>query len=354
MKIKRTLDRIPGGMMMVPLLLGVTVHTLFPGAESMFGSFTGAMLSKSAPLAILAVFFLCVGATIRFSATPYILKKGGALLLTKIGVAAVAGFVGAYFLGQGVVTGGVLGGLSVLAIVASMNDTNGGLYMALITQYGKKEDAGAYTLMSIEGGPFLTMLTLIAINAAGFAMPGFEWQKMLGAVLPLILGMILGNIDEDLRGFLGRGVPVVIPFFAFALGAQMKFDDIWRASFTGILMGVSVVAITGVALWTTDRLTGGTGVAGLAAATTAGNAASVPAAIVAANSAYGPAAGKATTIVASSVIVSAILAPLVTAWWAGRVAARERAIAKRLAVEPDPNADAPEPVTTISANSEEM
>ena len=354
MKIKRTLDRIPGGMMMVPLLLGVTVHTLFPGAEGTFGSFTGAMLSKSAPLAILAVFFLCVGATIRFSATPYILKKGGALLLTKIGVAAVAGFVGAYFLGQGTVEGGVLGGLSVLAIVASMNDTNGGLYMALITQYGKKEDAGAYTLMSIEGGPFLTMLTLIAINAAGFAMPGFEWQKMLGAVLPLILGMILGNLDEDLREFLARGVPVVIPFFAFSLGAQMKFDDIWRASFTGVLMGLSVVAITGVALWTTDRLTGGTGVAGLAAASTAGNAATVPMAIVAANPAYREAALQATAIVASSVIVTAILVPLVTAWWAGRVAARERAPLGRAFGTRPGIGTVQEQVTIIAANSEEI
>jgi 2-keto-3-deoxygluconate permease len=353
MKIKRTLDRIPGGMMMVPLLLGVAVHTLFPNAEGTFSSFTGAMLSKSGSLAILGVFFFCVGATIRFSATPYILKKGGALLLTKIGVAAVAGLVAAHFLGQGMVAGGVLSGLSVLAIVASMNDTNGGLYMALITQYGKKEDAGAYTLMSIEGGPLLTMLTLIAINAVGFAMPPFGWEKMLGAVLPLILGMILGNLDEDLRDFLARGVPVVIPFFAFSLGAQMKFDDIWRASFTGVLMGLSVVAITGVALWTADCLTGGTGVAGLAAATTAGNAATVPLAIVGANPAYGPVAGKATAIVASSVIVSAILVPLLTAWWAGRVAARQRAAAARNAGMPPPIKPAPKQMAAVAANSEE-
>jgi len=75
MKIKKTLERIPGGMMMVPLLLGVALNSLCPGASERFGSFTGAMLVKSAPLTILAVFFLCVGATIRFSATPYILKK---------------------------------------------------------------------------------------------------------------------------------------------------------------------------------------------------------------------------------------------------------------------------------------
>jgi 2-keto-3-deoxygluconate permease len=65
-------------------------------------------------------------------------------------------------------------------------------------------------------------------------------------------------------------------------------------------------------------LTGGTGVAGLAAASTAGNAAAVPAIVAAANPAYKEAAVSATVLVAASVVVSAIVVPLVTAWWAGR------------------------------------
>jgi 2-keto-3-deoxygluconate permease len=80
-----------------------------------------------------------------------------------------------------------------------------------------------------------------------------------------------------------------------------------------------VVAVTGAALFVADRLTGGTGVAGLAAASTAGNAAAVPAIVAAANPAYKEAAVSATVLVAASVVVSAIVVPLVTAWWAGRV-----------------------------------
>ena len=58
------------------------------------------------------------------------------------------------------VAGGALAGLSTLAVVAAFNDTNGGLYMALMGQFGQPRDVAAYTIMSIESGPFLTMVTL--------------------------------------------------------------------------------------------------------------------------------------------------------------------------------------------------
>lgn len=318
MKIKAMLDRIPGGMMIVPLILGAIINTLFPTASKTFGSFTGALLTGALP--ILAVFYVCMGATIDFKATPYILKKGGALLLSKVGIAAVVGIIAALFLGEGMISGGVFAGLSVLAIVAAMNDTNGGLYMAFMGQFGRKEDVAAYSIMSLESGPFLTMVTL---GVAGLS--AFPWQTLVGAILPLVIGMILGNLDRELREFLGRAVPVLVPFFAFALGAGLNLQNVWKAGLAGILLGIAVVLVTGTVLWVVDRLTGGNGVAGLAAASTAGNAAGVPAAVAAANSAYAPVAPAATALVASCVIVTAILVPIVTAWWAKRVGAGDQA-----------------------------
>ncbi|MDR9793717.1 2-keto-3-deoxygluconate permease [Aeribacillus pallidus] len=318
MKIKATLDRIPGGMMIVPLIVGAIINTLFPNAAKTFGSFTGALLTGALP--ILAVFYVCMGATIDFKATPYILKKGGVLLLSKIGIAAVIGIIAAQFLGEGMISGGMFAGLSVLAIVAAMNDTNGGLYMALMGQFGKKEDVAAYSIMSLESGPFLTMVTL---GVAGLS--AFPWQTLVGAILPLVIGMILGNLDQELREFLGRAVPVLVPFFAFALGAGLNLLNVWKAGIAGILLGIAVVLITGTVLWVVDRLTGGNGIAGLAAASTAGNAAGVPAAVAAANSSYAPVAPAATALVASCVIVTAILVPIVTAWWAKRIGADNKA-----------------------------
>jgi 2-keto-3-deoxygluconate permease len=74
--------------------------------------------------------------------------------------------------------------------------------------------------------------------------------------------------------------------------------------------------VSGIALFFADRLTGGTGVAGVAAASTAGNAAAVPAIVAASNPVYAGATASATILVASSVVVTAILVPIFTAWTA--------------------------------------
>jgi len=316
--LKRTLEKIPGGMMIVPLFLGALIRTFAPGTPAFFGSFTGALFTGA--LTILAVFYVCMGATIEFKATPFILKKGGALFAAKVGTAMLVGAVLGRVWGESPVSGGVFAGLSTLAVVAAMNDTNGGLYMALMGQFGTPREVAAYTIMSVESGPFLTMVTL---GVAGLS--AFPWQTLVGAILPLATGMVLGNIDREMREFLSRPVPVLIPFFSFALGAGIDLSAVWKAGLLGIGLGVFVVIVTGIVLFTVDRLTGGNGTAGLAAASTAGNAAAVPAIVAAANPVYRPAAATATVLVATSVVVTAILVPVVTAWWHRRMTHRAQA-----------------------------
>jgi 2-keto-3-deoxygluconate permease len=325
--IKRTIERIPGGMMIVPLLIGSLVATFLPDTPKFFGSFTNALFTGALP--ILAVFYVCMGASINIKATPYLLKKGGTLLITKVGIAVLIGIVLGHFLGEQPVSSGLFAGISTLAIVAAMNDTNGGLYMALMGQYGRSEDVGAYSVMSLESGPFLTMVTL---GIAGLS--AFPWPTLVGSILPLALGMLLGNLDRDMRDFLAKAVPVMIPFFALALGASLDLHNVWQAGLLGLGMGVAVVVLTGIPLFFADRLTCGTGVAGVAAATTAGNAAAVPALIAAANPVYAEAAKSATILVAACVVVTAILAPLLTAAVAKRVQQRNPVVIPEPEIEP--------------------
>ncbi|EGO62440.1 2-keto-3-deoxygluconate permease, partial [Acetonema longum] len=166
-------------------------------------------------------------------------------------------------------------------------------------------------------GPFWTMVTL---GIAGLA--AFPWQTFVGAILPLIIGMVLGNLDRDMRDYLAKAVPVLIPFFAFGLGCGINLSSIIKGGMLGILMGVAVVAVSGCILFIADKLTGGNGIAGLSAASTAGNAAAVPAAIAAVDTSYKSAAPTATVLVATCVIVTAVLVPIVTAWWAKQINAK--------------------------------
>jgi 2-keto-3-deoxygluconate permease len=311
------MERVPGGMMMLPLLTGAAVSTFAPHVGAFFGSFTGALFTGSLP--ILAVFYVCLGSTVSIRSLPHILRRGGALLATKILLGIGSGILLGHLIGIQPVASGVFAGVSTLAVVAAVNDTNGGLYMALMNQYGRPEDAAAYSVMALESGPFLTMVTL---GVAGLS--AFPWQTLAGAILPLAFGMFLGNLDPALREFLGNAAPALIPFFAFALGATLNLKLVWAAGLVGLAMGLAVLMISGFFLFLADRLIGGTGTAGLAAATTAGNAAAVPMLVASANPAYVPAAASATVLVSCSVIVTAIAAPAVTAWWHSR---RTRALA---------------------------
>lgn len=314
--IKKSIERVPGGFMILPLLLGALLHTWFPHGAEFLGSFTGALAKGAMP--ILAVFFVCIGATIDLKTTPYILKKGGVLLTAKLATGLLVGLLASWVLGKDPIQSGWFAGLSVLAIVASMNDTNGGLFMALLGQFGKKEDAAAYSLMSLESGPFFTMITL-GLTGLG----DFPWQAMMGTILPLTAGIILGNWDREMRDFLSGAVPVLIPFFAFALGNTLDLASVWKAGVLGVLLGIAVILMSGLVLVVADRITGGSGLTGIAAATTAGNAVAVPAAIASIDPRYLPVAPSATLLVASSVIVTALLVPMITACWHHQLTGRQ-------------------------------
>lgn len=92
MQIKRAIDKIPGGMMLVPLFLGALCHTFSPGAGAYFGSFTNGLITGTIP--ILAIWFFCMGASIKLSATGTVLRKSGTLVVTKIAVAWLVAAVG--------------------------------------------------------------------------------------------------------------------------------------------------------------------------------------------------------------------------------------------------------------------
>ena len=110
MQIKRSIEKIPGGMMLVPLFLGALCHTFSPGAGKYFGSFTNGMITGTVP--ILAVWFFCMGASIKLSATGTVLRKSGTLVVTKIAVAWVVAAIASRIIPEHGVEVGFFAGLS--------------------------------------------------------------------------------------------------------------------------------------------------------------------------------------------------------------------------------------------------
>jgi 2-keto-3-deoxygluconate permease len=317
MRIKATIEKIPGGMMVVPLFIGVILNTFFPGVLNIGGLTTS--LAKGSG-ALIAAFLLCMGAGIKFKSAPKALKKGVAVTFTKFLVGALLGIAVARFLGPN-----GLFGLSALAIIAAVTNSNGGLYAALAGEFGNETDVGAIAILSINDGPFLTM---IALGVAGLA--SMPLLPLVGVILPLLIGLILGNLDEELRKFLLNGGMVLIPFFAFSLGAGLNFNTIVEAGLPGILLGVITTFFGGIFNILSDRAVGGTGIAGAAASSTAGNAVATPAALALVDPSIVPLVPVATSQIAAAVVTTIILTPILTQFVAKRI---KRRLVKRAKVK---------------------
>jgi len=301
MKILKTIQRIPGGLMAVPLLIGAFINTVFPQSLQIGGFTTGLFTGSSA---LMGLFLVCSGASIRFNQVGIPLYKGAALTFIKFVLGVLVGWGVQMIFGRE----GVLG-LTPFVLIAALTNSNGAIYSTLASQYGDATDVGAISILSLNDGPFFTM---IALGATGLA--DIPLMSLVAAIVPILVGFILGNLDDDIRKLLESGVTMVIPFCAFALGASMNLVTILQAGFSGILLGLLVVIITGLGGFLIyNILLRRKGCIGAAIGTTAGNAIATPAAVAAADVSLAPFAAAASTQIAAAVIITALLCPLLVA-----------------------------------------
>jgi 2-keto-3-deoxygluconate permease len=305
------LSIIPGALMLVPLFLGAIINTFFPQALDI-GSFTTALF-RDGTAALLGLFFFCLGSQLDVRSTGPTLEKGITILLAKTGVGVAIGLAVAFF-----ISGGVLLGLTPLAIIAAMTNSNGALYAALTGQYGNKTDRGAVAVLALNDGPFITM---IALGAAGLA--AFPLHDLIGLVLPLAFGFLLGNLSKTAREFLSVGEVLLIPFLGFVVGRSIDFSTLVESGLQGIILGLATVLITGpvamALLWLLHAAHGRpreirSVIAGMAEGTTAGNAIATPAAIALVDPTYKAIEAVATAQIAAATVTTSLLIPFAVAF----------------------------------------
>jgi 2-keto-3-deoxygluconate permease len=286
------------------------------------------------------MFLVCVTSQMNFRIGRRAVKKGLIITAVKFLVAIACGY--ALAITSDPFEGWL--GLSLMTVIAAMSNTNGGLYLALTGMYGDRSDMGAISVISLNNGPFLTLLAL------GMLGERFPIAAFLGVLAPMVLGFGLGQASEDIRRFLAPGEKLCIPFFAFALGTTMNLGVFLDpdALLGGAVLGISTVAFTGTAATIALRLLGErTSIAGFAAASTAGNAIQTPLAVaVAARLAsaaseaairYQQMVPRAMAQISVSVILTALICPFIVAFLAN---SRARDDSRQMSTKPcDTNAE---------------
>jgi 2-keto-3-deoxygluconate permease len=198
-------------------------------------------------------------------------------------------------------------GLSAVAVTAAMTNANGVLGLALIDKYGDPNDVAALALRLIGTGP---LLTLVVLGVAGQVQD--LARSILITVLPLVLGMIIGSLDDKASDLFGSAVSGIVPISMFAIGSRINLYTALEAGLPGLVLGAFSLTVSFLVCVWADRRTGGNGIAGATLASTAGNAVLTPAAVAAVVPAFsGVALTNATSQVAAAAILTSLATPLV-------------------------------------------
>lgn len=257
--------------------------------------------------ALVGAFLFVIGGTISFKSTPAAAKRGATIILTKVALSIILGLIVGKLLNNNFL------GLSALSIIRAMSGANNAMYAGIVHDFGDEIDEGAVGITILSVGPYVTMIALASSGLASFSV-----ITLIATILPLLVGMILANFFPAVKKILNDGMNACIVVVGFALGCTMNFKQIFVGGASGILLGVILTLVGGIITIGTDKLTGGSGVAGAAISSTAGAAMATPAALSAVDSSYKAIEATATAQITASVVVTAILTPILTAWVAKR------------------------------------
>lgn len=292
------IPRIPGDTIVYPMIIGVLLNSFIPQLLNIGGFFTSV---KNGTGALVGVFLFFLGASLDIKSTPKAIKKGAVIIVTKIAMAIVIGLGIAFIFNDNLL------GLSSLAVIGGISVANNALYSGITAQFGDDSDKGAVAITSLSVGPTVTMIVLSSAGLASISI-----GPIIGSILPLILGLILGNVFPFMKKALASCVTGSIIVVGFALGANMSLIQLFQGGLSGILLGVITSVVVGAITIIMDKVSGGSGVAGAAISSTAASAIANPAALAEIDPAYLVIAPIATSQIAASVIITSFLTPAIT------------------------------------------
>lgn len=303
------------------MLLAILINTFLPHALGIGGP-TTALFQKGSQT-LMGLFLIICGSQINIKQAGMPLYKGMVLLILKLGFGAVIGWgVNAIFGPIGIL------GLTPFVLFCAIPSNNSSLYMALSADYGDATDSGAVSVLAIKNGPFGSMLIMGLSGAANIPI-----GDIIGTMIPILIGVIWGNIDPDFKTLCSKSQPIIIIFQSFAIGAASSLGILFTAGLSGILLGFISIAIGIVIQLIYSLLLKKKSPLGVAMGRVAANSALTPSIIAAADPSFLSQVPVAAAQCATASILTMIIVPFLVGYFDKRIKKHEAKLEPSTTVE---------------------
>lgn len=299
------MKKMPGGLVIIPLVLAVLIATFFPQAYQIGGYVTALFYDGNS--CMMGFFLIVCGSAINIKQVGMPLYKGVALTGIKFLLGVIVGMTVSALCGPA----GFLG-IAPFVWIATITNSNGSLYISLSSQFGNATDTGAISILSLNDGPFFT---LVALGATGLASIPFD--SLIAVLVPLLIGFIWGNLDAGFRRACATAQPIVTFFMTISIGAKTDVNAIITAGAAGIILGLISAATAVIFFFVFNLLLPKKerNAMGAAIGTTALNSAMTPAAVAEADPSMAQYTDMATAQCATASVVTLFLCPFITAFF---------------------------------------
>lgn len=290
--------KIPGGALLVPMLVSALINTCFPGLWAWLGG-TSAATFQGGALCIVGIIMFAMGANTNVRILGTVLKRNGALILAKLVVAFGFGIAFVKLFGMS----GIMG-ISAVAFVTCMSSTNPGVYLGIVSDLGDQVDTGNVPLMTLVDMPIVPLLVMAASGAT------LKAADIITVLIPYVLGIVLGNLDPNFAKAFSNLPNILLIFLGFNFGSSINLLTALQAGVAGIVLGIVYMVLNVPVLLLADRfLNKRPGYAGVAMCSVAGISVAIPTML---GEAFAEYRAAAIPQIALCLVVSCIICPILT------------------------------------------
>lgn len=302
MKLLERIDRIPGGILVIPMAFTAVVNTVFPQALTIGGA-TTALFTGAGSQTLIGMMLFITGARLPLKDVPTAMSRGGVLFLTKIILTVIVSFLVLNLFGKE----GFLG-IPTLALIVGIAACNPGIYMAMVERYGDDADKPAFGLFNILVMPVVPLVIIGAVSGSGI-----DWISIVATIAPFLFGMLIGNLDRDFSALFAPATRIVLFFIGFTFGANVNLIEAFRSGLSGVLLTVIFFAVNLPVMLLVDKLvlkrpgyaaTAFTGIGGIAVG--------IPAIIAQSLPEYAPYVATASSQLSLTVVLTSVMIPIFT------------------------------------------